>query len=310
MNKSPLLFLLLILISCTGTAETGIAQTRAADSDTIPELPLPEIPATLRQPADRAAYLMSHFWDTLDSSDTVAMRNRKFMEQNFVNFVNIYQHTDSSRWKEPTEKFLNKISTDADARRLAYNLIDIYLGSDDSPVSSEDVYINFLQSWVALPGIDSYEMIEPKYRLEAALKNRPGTPATDFKFVTRTGERSSLYAQSSTSTTLLLLYDPDCDHCMETIARLREDPTLKSLVAEGKTGVLAVCVEGDRTLWDSTKNSLPKEWTVGADESGILDNELYVISEMPGIYLIDGEKKVVLRDPSLEKLTTKLATIR
>ncbi len=308
MNAPTFITLLLLLSACTANAGTQpTADSQAVDTTSTYELPLPEIPSTLRQPAERAAYVMEHFWDALDGMDTTMIRNSKFMEQNFVNFVNLYQHTDSSQWKVPTEKFLKKIGHDPQSRGIVYDLINTYLAEQDSPVHSDDVYIEFLRRWVSMPGIDRYEMIEPEYRLAAALRNRPGTNAADFRFTTASGATTSLYKQPATPT-LMLLYDPDCDHCMETIGQLRDNATINSLVSNGKLIVLAVCVEGDRELWNKTKTSMPSGWTIGIDDSGILDNELYDIPEMPGIYLLDGQKKVILRDPSLTDLTEKLGS--
>lgn len=296
-------FLMFLSSWCPAEADTG---TDMVVADSVAELPLPEIPATLRAPRERAAYLMEHFWDSLDPADTARLHDSRFMEQNFVNFVNLYQHADSARWHEPTLSFLTRVTAAPRTRALVYELIEMYLSDPQSPVRSDDVYIEFLSQWTRLPGLDTYELEEPRYRLAAALKNRPGTPAADFDFITRHGNATSLYSQPGVPT-LLLLYDPDCEHCMEVIAKLRNDETLAYLIEKDRIKVVAVCVEGDRDLWSRTEKDMPREWTVGIDDSGILDNELYDIPELPGIYLLDSDRKVILRDPVLEKLQEALA---
>ena len=56
------------------------------------ELPLPAVPDTIRQPQERAAYVMQHFWDALDFSDTLRSCSRPFMEQQVVNFLSLLPH--------------------------------------------------------------------------------------------------------------------------------------------------------------------------------------------------------------------------
>jgi len=56
----------------------------SAEEKTEPlELPLPTVPNSLVTPRDRAGYVMMHFWDALDATDTVRSLNKDFWEQNF-----------------------------------------------------------------------------------------------------------------------------------------------------------------------------------------------------------------------------------
>lgn len=61
------------------------------------ELPLPEVPALLTAPEERAAYVLEHFWDGMDFRDTLRSRDRLFMEQCFVNFLSLFPHALPSR---------------------------------------------------------------------------------------------------------------------------------------------------------------------------------------------------------------------
>lgn len=97
---------------------------------------------------------------------------------------------------------------------------------------------------------------------------------------------------------LLLFYDPACSHCAEILDALQESPALTRLIAAGELAVLAAYTEGDRRLWDETKAALPQEWTVGIDNSRIVERELYSLPAMPVIYLLDKDKRVLLKDSS------------
>lgn len=301
MNFLPLLLTLLSLSACSGSKPAGAPQPRISAEA---ELPLPAIPDTMRNPADRATFLLRHFWDAMDFADTTLTRSEPFMERNFVNFVNLYPHAITDSLPAITADLLHRATIDDPSRQLLYSLIDKYLASADSPVASDDTYIAFLSEWVRLP-LDSYELIEPRYRLESALKNRPGTIAADFSYQLTDGTTHTLHSTSAPRI-LLLFYDPDCDHCMATISQLRSDPDINRLIDSGRLTLLAIYTEGDADLWHQTAPSMPTNWTVGIDASSIIDSDIYTIPEMPGLYLLDSDHRVILRQPTLSLLRSTL----
>lgn len=314
MNPLTLTPLAMALAACSAissggpdraAAQTDTAETAAASGRL---LPLPAVPDTLRAPAERATFLLEHFWDSMDFADTALTRSEAFMEPNFVNFVALYPHADTTRLPAITARFLQKATVDTPSRLLLYDLVDKYLGMPDSPVVDDSTYITFLDQWVKLPHVDRYELVEPCYRLAAAVKNRVGSQATDFTFAMPDGRESTLTAAARKAPHMLVVfYDPDCDHCRETIARLRADSNLAQAVAAGRLKVLAVYVGNDTELWHDDLTNMPANWTVAIDRSSVVDGELYDIPEMPGIYLVDGAMKVELRNPSAARLEKKLA---
>ncbi|MDE6100667.1 MAG: DUF5106 domain-containing protein [Paramuribaculum sp.] len=315
--KQILTFLAAILLAAcasNGTAR-GADLPAAGSSDSLDEaladsheLPLPRIPDSIREPQARATFLLNHFWDEATLTDTAVTRNEHFMERNFVNFVNLYPHANADSLPGITYRLLAQVTPDVRSRVILYDLIDKYLSDPESPVKSDDSYIIFLQQWLKLPNLNKYEKEEPRYRLTSAMKNRPGTTATDFNYLTREGSQGSL-SSTEASNLLLLFYDPDCDHCNETIAALRNEPTVNNAIEAGNLKVLAVYAEGDERLWHSTNGTMPENWTVALDRSDIADKGLYIITEMPGIYLLDKDKKVIMRDPGLKKLAEALSDL-
>lgn len=200
------------------------------------ELPLPEVPALLTAPEERAAYVLEHFWDGMDFRDTLRSRDRLFMEQCFVNFLSLFPHALPQSLPSPVGRLLQRAAVDSVAFRLVNSLAEHYLDDPNSPMRNEEHYILFLEALLSLPGLPEAERIRPAYRLETTRKNRPGT--------------------------------------------------------------IAAYTEGDRRLWDETKAALPQEWTVGIDNSRIVERELYSLPAMPVIYLLDKDKRVLLKDSS------------
>lgn len=117
------------------------------------------------------------------------------------------------------------------------------------------------------------------------------TPAPDFSFVTSKGKQTTLYSVAKVPV-LLLFYDPDCSHCRDAVATLRNDRQLSDMIDRGKVKVIAVDAEEDFNYWKRTARHLPDEWTVGFDRSGIIDNDLYDIDALPAIYLLDADRSL------------------
>lgn len=51
---------------------------------------------------------------------------------------------------------------------------------------------------------------------------------------------------------------------------------------------------------------MPKEWIIGTDHEAVKTGALYDLKAMPSLYLLDGQKRVVLKDVSFEQLSTAI----
>lgn len=282
----------------------------SASADGKGELPLPSVPDTITVPAQRADYLMAHFWDAMDFADCEASLDTAYMEQNFVNFVQLYGYGTEEGARIATRTLLAEAAGGCDgAFALLQHVAVRYLNDPNSPMRNEDSFILFLEELLGMPGLQDADRIRSGHHLERARKNRPGTVAADFAYISREGVRKTLHGTGTPGRPLLLLfYDPDCTHCREILGRLRENGALKRLAAAGAVDVLAVYTDGDRSLWDRTKGDMPQEWGVGMDEDGtIQEKELYALPAMPVIYLLDGGRTVMAKDIPCNRLEAWLA---
>ena len=148
--------------------------------------------------------------------------------------------------------------------------------------------------------LDEAERARAAFRLEMALKNRPGTIAADFQIITREGKETSFLKTLKKGDNIVLFYDPDCNHCAEVIQYLLDTPALS------KANVIAVDSEEDRYLWDATKSQLPENWTVAYSLDPIQDTELYVFPEMPTIYILNQDGTVIMKEATIENLINRL----
>ena len=275
-----------------------------APADTVPVLPLPAVPATLRTPPARAAYIIKHFWDAMDFSDTLRSRNRDFMEQNFVNCLSLFPIADTTAPAPAVATLVGRAQTDAGALSLLAETAEKYLYEQDSPLFNEEYYQLFADALVAAP-LPHTKRLRIEAQRTAMRKNRVGTPAADFTFETRDGQRLRLSEAAPGRPILLLFYDPDCDHCMQTIAELSGSPLLNGAIARGDLVVVAVYAGfdgSDRAAWLRTLDRLPSAWTVGFDLGTIYTRDLYVLRNLPALYLLDASRRVILKDATPARL--------
>lgn len=289
-----------------------VPTTTAAGSlppDTLAlDLPLPAIPSTLRTPHERAAYLLAHFWDCMDFADTLRSRHPDFVEQNIVNYLSLFPHAQADARTQAVHSLMQRAEADKPAYLLLAELAEKYLHTSDSPMRNEEHFIPFLEEQVRTSLLDETEKSRPRFLLAAVLKNRPGTPATDFAYRTRDGQSQTLHTTLSASRLLLLFYNPDCRHCRETIAQLQADRLLGGLLRDHRLTVLAINTESEHETDTPSGYSLPAGWIAGTVDTSFTDKELYILPAMPTLYLLDKEKVVLLKEASPVEILTQLET--
>ncbi len=277
--------IILFLVVCTPLAVC--AQQRV--------FPLPDVPKTLVTPADRANYLALHYWDNYDFSDNSLIGDEDISEQGFSNFISIMPYVSE---KESAFKVLaQKMSKNAKMGDYFMAIAQKYLAEPLSPVYDESLYILLLQCYLSLDGISEKERSEYAFVLKMAQKNRLGTQAADFPFVLKNGKCSSL-SDVKGEYILLFLGDPECDVCTDTKERMQQSPLLMELIAKGQLKVVSVCVEGATEAW--RKTNAPDGWLDACDDKGIIyDQLLYDIPGLPVLYLLDYNRKVLVKNATV-----------
>ena len=89
--KTSLNIFLLFLILCAscGSRKANDNKETAVQADTVKKFTLPLIPAMLNTPELRADYLVRHYWDNMDFTDTTYINLPDVTEQAWVDFIDI-----------------------------------------------------------------------------------------------------------------------------------------------------------------------------------------------------------------------------
>ena len=291
-NIATVITLLSVILSCGYVHCSG---------QEVGLLPLPTLPGNLTAPKERAAYILMHFWDSMDFRDTVLSRNSGFMEQNFVNFASLFPHADTPAISRAVRNMLDRAAADGHAEELLAQTAEKYLFETESPMFDENHYLLFLEETVGTDTSDDTGKIRYRRQLEMLRKNRPGTRAADFRYTDTDGKSRRLYKTKS-DLLLLLFYDPDCPKCLHTIKELQNSSVITRLVSDRKLTLLAIYAGDDAVLWKTSLPDMPSQWETGMDSGSIAVRESYWIVSMPSIYLLDGNKTVMLKNPTVDFL--------
>lgn len=285
-----LLFTLLLGAGCRQTPTTQV------QTDKQKSFVLPQVPAILQTPEERAAYVVTHYWDNFNFADTTLIGNNDVTEQAFANYLNLFPNVTIEVVEKSISRMLDKAIV-ADSAMFGHftRLYEKYLYDPNSPFRQEDFYIVALRSIIANEKVSEQNKISPRYQLEMALKNRPGTIATDFTIALHNGRKMNLSAVSA-EYIILFFNNPDCSDCLRVKERLTElsDPRIK---------IVAVYSEDDTELW--RKTVYPALWINGCNTAIISDN-IYDLRAMPTLYLLDKDKRILLKDVSVEDIVNWL----
>ncbi len=288
-----LLLLVAILIFMTGKA----------DAQEEKGFVLPSVPKKLKTPQARADYLVLHYWDNFNFSDTSLIDNVNITEQAFSDYVSVLPYAQTQQAAADT--LVSRAAANKQMLLYFAELAEKYLYDLSSPQCNEELHIPFLKALVASSALTELEKSRWEFLLEMELKNRMGGPASDFEYIERNGNKGSLY-NIEADFVLLFLNDPVCSDCRYIKTLLATTPIINSLIDSGKMMLLSVSVEGNTQAW---RNSvMPQRWIDSYDPNQAISQEpLYNLKAMPTLYLLDSSKRVVLKDCTLEQLQNALA---
>ena len=259
--------------------------------------------STSGQMLSTADSTLLHFWDKFDMNNTAQVNNQDKGEQQLADFIGLLSKTpDSAMRDSAVGNMLDKAKGNRSSFDHFVKLYEHYLYDGNSPLRNDVLYESVLRYLIQTDLLSDLE--KEAYRLvyKLVLRNKVGQIAEDFSYVTADGSTQKL-SDGKAKYTLLLFYDPDCSHCKETIQQLRDTPQLVQLFSQLQVQILAIDPWGDRNKWKNYQSELSYEWINGFDSEGkVLAFNLYDLKASPTIYLLDENKRVLLKDTYLQQV--------
>lgn len=217
-------------------------------------------------------------------------------EAKFRTFLNtsVTQPLDSSR--HILDTLLKFYASDSAAMRQLVGFLTPPLSDPNSQIRNDELYIPLLEAVIASPFYDSTEKIRPQFQLDMAMKNRVGYPATDFTYTLANGMKGRLYDVAAPYT-LVYINNPDCHACKEMLEWMTASTVIANQLKSGKLKLVAIYPDEDVAIWRDHLKDVPGEWINGYDaDLAIRREELYDLRAIPSLYLLDRDKKVLLKD--------------
>ena len=293
-----LLFFTLIFSACNGqqTKKTETGNTKERTFQMV------SVPSVITEPEERAAYLVKHYWDKFDFTDTTLIHLPEIMEQATSNYIDMMKYVPAEVASSSIKDMMNKASADSTMFACFAGLYEKYLYDPNSPMRDESLYIYVLEAVLEAPVLDEVSKIRPAHLLELALKNRVGEPATDFTYTLADGKKGTLY-HTKADYLLLFFYNPDCHACKEITDQLAASPLVTEWIKNNKLKILAVYPDEDLEAWKNHISYMPAGWINSYDSTVSLKNdEIYDLKAIPTLYLLDKDKKVVLKDVTFNQV--------
>ena len=252
----------------------------------------PPMQATEEQ---QAAYMRDHYWDKFDFADTLwtTKADTTEMLRAYATYVaNFVGPLD----QEPIRKLMAKASASKKMFDYFVMLSDKVLHDPNSPYRSDELYIPVLEAQLASPHYDKYEKMAPEYDLRIVSQNRIGQPANDFRYTTKSGRESNLYSLKS-DFVVLYINNPGCAMCREITEALKQSALISELQGRGLLKILAIYPDENLDEWHKHIADMPSNWINGYDRGCHIEREnLYNVSAIPALYLLDKQKRVLVKD--------------
>jgi len=260
---------------------------------------LPEIPLFITDIEGKAAYVAAHFWDHFNFSDTLGIAQLEKEKQLLLpNYFSTFGYIDRTLVNKSITETLEKAEVEETGTLYAYFLkcYKDFLYDPNSPFRNEDFYITVLNYALASEKTDFATRERSKFELNRAMKNRVGDIANNLTYTLLSGKTGTLHSIQSPYT-LLMFYNPDCHTCEETIGALKSSRIITRGLNERKLTVVAFYPDEDLAIWEKHLSDIPAEWINGYDKERVAENkELYDLRAIPTLYLLDAQKRVLLKD--------------
>jgi hypothetical protein len=299
--KSFLLLAFAGIVSCKNTGK--------APEQVSTELKMVNVPSVISDPAQVNKYVADHFWDGVNFGDSLLMQNTSALNRHYSIYLDHIQQCPIDVAEQSVRKFTALyLKGSKNVKDYLINLTEKVLYDPNSQHRNEDIYIWVLEVFTADENMD--ELMRERYQkqLIMSLKNRPGDIAADFSFLTSKGKQSRLHMTQG-DYILLFFYDPDCHSCEYALDYIKESSVIDSY--SDKITKLAVYTGEDAEKWLATSGKFTPEWIVAFNNDFAIEkNRLYDRRATPYIFLLDRNKRVLIKDATPADLEFYLNNIK
>ena len=310
-----------VIIAALLVMTAGCKEKKAEQFKALP-FPDVQIPTMISGQQEALEYLALNYWNNITDparsypSDSLLVSGvrRADVEQKYSDWTSILEVAGLDVWGKAITKLYDRTlkceQTDSSSNvfETFADLAQKYHYDPNSPMRNEEMYLHFVKKYAQYEGLSEVE--KEKYSRQAGMcsLNRIGAKAADFRFADKRGVIRNMH-DIEAPLTLLFFSNPGCNACMDIINVLKGDPQISGLIAAGTLVVLNIYIDEDIEAWRSYMPIYPEEWYNGFDPDFVLrENDIYAVRAIPSLYLLDAEKRVILKDAPENKVFSVIAS--
>ena len=268
---------------------------------------LPVMPEGMTNPDERAKFLTMHYWDRFDFGNEKLITRPQITEQAFVDYINVLNYVSEDDAKKSIAYTLEKAGESKAMYAHFASLFEKYFNGPNSPFRNEGFYISVLEKLTKATLLSKEDESRYKFQLDMALKNSVGAKAANFNYTLASGKTADVYSINS-DYLILMFSNPGCPACAATVQQIEASDAIGNALKRNSPNrtmltVLTVYPDNDLNEWTSHVQEMPSQWHNAYDKGMVItQKKLYDIQAIPTLYLLDKDKKVILKDTSVEEI--------
>jgi len=244
------------------------------------------------------------YWDRFDFHDTYDGLQMEAVNAAFMGYIQLLNKLPNREADRMIGSLLDEVERRGTGRlyRHFLELFENYLYKPNALMPNELRYAAVLWHMRKSPFLNGDERQMARKKWQLLHKNIPGSTAEDVVFILPNGHKSRLH-QLQSPYTILFFYQGPCRSCMLTAKRMKMDERLERAIKGRQLTVLTVMVDDSIASWEEVAPQLSPDWINVFDQNEqIRKSGRYDLTAMPAIYLLNKDKRVLLKDASWELL--------
>ena len=254
-------------------------------------------------------FYRSHFWDYVKFTDSLLLRVPVLK-----NKLDEYFETIVTQKPDSIIADIDWLIEKAKGNQEVYfEILSILANKYMTPkrVEQDAVFVHLADKYLLTQELSS-SFNENKFEFIQNIRNRMalniiGAQAPPLTLRDSKGNNFSLYDLHG-EFTIILFYDPDCEHCGEEVAKLQLS---YEYLKENDTQVLGVCLSPDMEKWKKYIDDNEIEWINLADIERVSSfRHDYNVFGSPLLFLLDNDKRIIDKDVSSNAIIHSLKHIK
>ncbi len=251
-------------------------------------------------------YLAQNYWNNFDFSDERLLRSPYFVTK-VKEYVSRVVSPSQDSVNVYTDLLLDKMKAQPLYYKYTLKFLTQWCDIDNSNKAndaffSESLFIHLVDTYHGLKnsGTDTFTLQRLRYKADAYRTNRIGVVAPNFSLPDSLGVIKNLSDSTTKLYTLVAFYSPICSHCKEKM------PLFTDILKRANPDVLnvyAIDTDGNKEMWLNFIRNLNLNATHLIDSKSESDlQKRYGSWNLPAVYLLDKDKKIVAKNITPERL--------